>query len=79
VQVKQGWLRRSGVEMKIVDDEDNRLRWKTFGRLKVRGPAVARAYFGTQAIFSTKGFFDTGDVAVIDQLGLCKSPTAPRT
>src|SRR4029078_8362290 len=33
-----------GVEMKITDDRGRRLPWdgKTFGRLKVRGPAVAR-------------------------------------
>ena len=36
-----------GVEMKIVDDNDRELPrdGKTFGRLKVRGPSVARAYF----------------------------------
>ena len=35
------------VEMKITDDAGKRLPWdgKTFGRLKVRGPAVARAYY----------------------------------
>src|SRR6185312_13423944 len=36
-----------GVEMKIADDADKELPrdGKTFGRLKVRGPAIARAYF----------------------------------
>jgi fatty-acyl-CoA synthase len=31
--------------MKVTDDENNAQPWdgKTFGRLKVRGPAVARA------------------------------------
>jgi fatty-acyl-CoA synthase len=34
--------------MKITDDAGNELPWdgKTFGRLKVRGPAVARSYYG---------------------------------
>ena len=43
VQVKQGHP-PFGVEMKITDDAGNELPWdgKTFGRLKVRGPAVAR-------------------------------------
>jgi fatty-acyl-CoA synthase len=71
VQVKQGHA-PFGVEMKIVDDEDKKLPrdGKTFGRLKVRGPAVARAYFReTGNILDKEGFFDTGDVATIDQLG----------
>ncbi len=36
-----------GVEMKITDDAGKELPWdgKTFGRLKVAGPAVAKAYF----------------------------------
>src|SRR5215475_9161135 len=46
VQVKQGHA-PFGVEMKIVDDEDKKLPrdGKTFGRLKVRGPAIAKNYF----------------------------------
>jgi fatty-acyl-CoA synthase len=71
VQVKQGHA-PFGVEMKIVDDDDKKLPrdGKTFGRLKVRGPAVARAYFRESAnILDQEGFFDTGDVATIDQLG----------
>lgn len=61
------------VEMKITDDEGNRLPWdgKTFGRLKVRGPGVAAAYFKGEGgdILDAEGFFDTGDVATIDALG----------
>ncbi len=46
VQIKQGHPPFS-VEMKITDDAGRELPWdgKTFGRLKVRGPAVARSYF----------------------------------
>jgi fatty-acyl-CoA synthase len=61
-----------GVEMKITDDAGKRLPWdgKTFGRLKVRGPAVARAYYREdQDILDEEGFFDTGDVATIDRYG----------
>ncbi len=71
VQVKQGHA-PFGVEMKIVDDEDKKLPrdGKTFGRLKVRGPAVARAYFRDSGnTLDHDGFFDTGDVATIDQHG----------
>ncbi|GAC1337939.1 MAG: fatty-acid--CoA ligase [Beijerinckiaceae bacterium] len=61
------------VEMKITDDENKRLPWdgKTFGRLKVKGPAVARRYFKLedQEILDEEGFFDTGDVATIDPDG----------
>jgi fatty-acyl-CoA synthase len=55
--------------MKITDDAGRELPWdgKTFGRLKVRGPAVARAYFkGEGDVLDPQGFFDTGDVATMD-------------
>jgi fatty-acyl-CoA synthase len=72
VQVKQGHP-PFGVEMKITDDEGRELPWdgKTFGRLKVRGPAVARVYYKGEGdeVFEPDGFFDTGDVATIDRLG----------
>lgn len=62
-----------GVEMKITDDDDNELPWdgKTFGRLKVRGPAVASSYYGGDGgdQFDADGWFDTGDVAHIDRFG----------
>ena len=60
------------VEMKITDDAGRRLPWdgKTFGRLKVRGPAVARGYYKEDdSILDEEGFFDTGDVATIDRHG----------
>src|SRR6516162_7464300 len=60
------------VEMKITDDAGKRLPWdgKTSGRLKVRGPCVARAYFKEDdALLDEDGFFDTGDVSTIDRYG----------
>jgi fatty-acyl-CoA synthase len=72
VQMKQGHP-PFGVEMKIVDDRDKELPrdGKTFGRLKVRGAAVARAYFKEESdqILDPDGFFDTGDVSTIDRYG----------
>jgi fatty-acyl-CoA synthase len=72
VQMKQGHPPFS-VEMKITDDAGNPLPWdgKTFGRLKVRGPAVAKAYFKGEGgnILDDEGFFDTGDVATMDAHG----------
>jgi fatty-acyl-CoA synthase len=67
------------VEMKIVDDEGKPMPHdgKAFGRLLVRGPSVARAYFKNAGAkndrgecLETCGFFDTGDVATIDPLGI---------
>jgi fatty-acyl-CoA synthase len=62
-----------GVEMKITDDDDVEKDWdgRSFGRLKVRGPAVARAYYRGvgEGQFDSNGWFDTGDVAHIDPLG----------
>jgi 3-(methylthio)propionyl---CoA ligase len=62
-----------GVEMKITDDAGKELPWDgtTFGRLKVRGPAVARAYYKGEGgeVFEKDGWFDTGDVATIDRYG----------
>jgi len=69
---KQGYV-PFGVEMKVTDDENvERPRdGKTFGRLKVRGPAVARAYYGGagKEQFDEEEWFDTGDVAHLDQFG----------
>jgi fatty-acyl-CoA synthase len=71
-QSKQGHA-PFGVEMKVTDDENMSLPWdgKTFGRLKVRGPAVSSAYYGGAGSeqFDDDGWFDTGDVAHIDALG----------
>jgi fatty-acyl-CoA synthase len=61
------------VDMKITDDAGHRLPWdgKTFGRLKVRGPAIAKSYFKGDGgnLLDEEGFFDTGDVSTIDALG----------
>ncbi|MGE3146553.1 MAG: fatty-acid--CoA ligase [Pseudorhodoplanes sp.] len=72
IQNKQGHP-PFGVEMKITDDNGRDLPWdgKTFGRLKVRGPSVTRAYFKEKGpgILDDQGFFDTGDVATMDAYG----------
>jgi len=72
VKEKQGHA-PFGVEMKITDDENRELPWdgKTFGRLKVRGLAVASGYHGGAGAeqFDAEGWFDTGDVAHLDPNG----------
>jgi fatty-acyl-CoA synthase len=61
------------VEMKIVDDDGKELPrdGKTFGHLVVRGAAIAKSYFKGEGgqILDEDGFFDTGDVATIDERG----------
>ena len=68
---KQGYAPFS-VEMKIADDSGRSLPrdGKTFGRLMVKGPSVSKGYYGIDAaILDKEGFFDTGDVATIDENG----------
>ena len=72
LKVKQGHPPFT-VDMKITDDDGEDRPWdgRTFGRLKVKGPAVAQAYFRADGgdILDDAGFFDTGDVATIDDNG----------
>ncbi|MFZ5697204.1 MAG: 3-(methylthio)propionyl-CoA ligase [Pseudomonadota bacterium] len=59
-----------GVEMKIVDDAGTELprNGKTFGRLLVRGPWIVGKYYLNEDRSSFEnGWFDTGDVATIDE------------
>jgi fatty-acyl-CoA synthase len=62
-----------GVEMKTINDDGMLLPrdGKTAGRLVVRGPAVAKGYFKNAGgnILDDEGFFDTGDVANLDEHG----------
>jgi fatty-acyl-CoA synthase len=62
-----------GVEMKVTNDEGQDLPrdGKSAGRLLVRGPAVAKSYFKGAGgkILDEQGFFDTGDVAHLDEFG----------
>lgn len=61
------------MEMKLVDDAGLRLPHDgtTFGRLMVKGPFVVGQYFKGDGgdILDEEGFFDTGDVATIDEDG----------
>jgi fatty-acyl-CoA synthase len=62
-----------GVQLKLTDDAGKVLPHDgtTFGRLKVRGPFIVREYFKGEGgeILDEEGFFDTGDVATIDDYG----------
>jgi len=62
-----------GVEMRIVDDDGNELPrdGKAFGHLMVRGPWIASSYYKGEGgpILDEDGWFDTGDVATLDEHG----------
>jgi len=63
-----------GVEMRIVDDEGNEMPWDgvAYGSLQVRGPWICSGYFkleGQSDAHTDDGWFDTGDVATINEDG----------
>jgi fatty-acyl-CoA synthase len=61
------------LEMRLEDDQGRELPHdgRSFGRLKVKGPYVVGEYFRGAGgrILDEDGFFDTGDVATLDQYG----------
>ena len=61
------------VQLELTDDhgEARPRDGVSFGRLKIRGPFIAGAYFKGEGgeILDEDGFFDTGDVATIDPNG----------
>jgi fatty-acyl-CoA synthase len=64
-----------GVDMKIVDDDNNELPWdgRTSGALKVRGPWICSGYFHLERdamVHDDDGWFATGDVAAIEPGGM---------
>ncbi|MBJ90707.1 MAG: long-chain fatty acid--CoA ligase [Woeseia sp.] len=73
LKAKQG-RKIFGVEMRIVDDQGIELPWDgvAYGSLQVRGPWICSDYFkleGESESHKDDGWFDTGDVATIDELG----------
>lgn len=71
IRTKQG---RSvfGVEVKIVDEQENELPWdgEAFGELRIRGHWVCQDYFkGEVSACADDGWMRTGDVSTIDQQG----------
>jgi fatty-acyl-CoA synthase len=78
LRAKQG-LPVPGVEIRAMDEQGNEVPWdgKTFGELEVRGPWIARSYYGgphapqdeRTADSFRDGWFRTGDVVTIDAEG----------
>lgn len=70
IKAKQG---RSmyGINIKITDDDNNELAWdgKSFGSLKVKGGWVRNGYYKMEQEKDSDGWFETGDIATIDEDG----------
>ena len=71
-RIKQG-VPPLGVELKLKNYAGQEMPHdgQTYGRLMVRGPTIAGSYFKGEGgdILDHEGFFDTGDVATIDEQG----------
>jgi len=70
-RVKQG-TPPLGVELKLKNYAGQEMPHDghTYGRLMIKGPTIAGAYFNDETpILDTEGFFDTGDVSTIDEHG----------
>ena len=71
-RIKQG-TPPLGVELKLKNYAGQEMPHdgSTYGRLMIKGPTIARAYFRDEGgeILDTEGFFDTGDVSTIDDHG----------
>jgi fatty-acyl-CoA synthase len=71
LRLRQGRI-LCNLDLKLTDDRGERLPHdgKAVGRLKIKGPTVARAYYRAEGdALDAEGFFDTGDVAMIDTDG----------
>jgi len=70
-RVKQG-TPPLGVELKLKNyaGQDQPHDGHTWGRLMIKGPTIAGAYFRDDTpILDVEGFFDTGDVSTVDEQG----------
>jgi fatty-acyl-CoA synthase len=73
IKAKQGYV-IPGVEMRLCNEQGEELPWDntTMGEVQVRGPWIARQYYGvdpTPESFTADGWFRTGDVATISEDG----------
>ena len=63
-----------GIDIRIVNDSGDLLRWYQHGHLQVRGEYILPCYHqnlpANAASFTDDGWFDTGDTGFIDEQGL---------
>lgn len=61
------------VEFRLVGDQGETLPWDghSAGYLRARGPCIAQNYYGFEpgSALDSEGFFDSGDIATIDEYG----------
>ncbi len=62
-----------GVQVRLADEEDNVIPGTEIGEIQVKGPNVFNEYWqkpeSTAESFTKDGFFKTGDIATMDELG----------
>jgi len=74
IWTRQGRL-QFGIELKVVDDDGKDLPWdgQSSGALLARGPWTIKRYFRMEKdAAAPDGWFDTGDIATIDQHGFMR-------
>ena len=78
-ELEQIWTRQGrmmfGIDMKIVDEDGNALPHdgEASGALMVRGPWVLERYYrADKSACDADGWFDTGDISTIDELGFMR-------
>ena len=74
IWTRQGRL-QFGIELKVEAEDGGDAPWdgETSGALKVRGPWVVSRYFRQDAdVAQDDGWFDTGDIATLDQHGFMR-------
>jgi fatty-acyl-CoA synthase len=74
IWTRQGRL-QFGIELRVVDDDgrDCPRDGETSGALMVRGPwTIQRYYRKDQDAANAQGWFDTGDIATLDELGFMR-------
>lgn len=74
IWTRQGRL-QFGIELKVVDDDgaDVPHDGETSGALLVRGPWTIQRYFrGASDVVDDDGWFDTGDIATLDEFGFMR-------
>ena len=74
IWTRQG-RRQFGVELKIIDEDGNELPCDglSAGSVMVRGPWIIERYYRSEtSALDADGWFDTGDIATIDQYGFMR-------
>jgi fatty-acyl-CoA synthase len=66
-----------GVDVRVVGDDGGEVPWdgQTMGEIRIRGPWIARQYYGDERPDPAKfadGWLRTGDVATVDELGFLR-------